>query len=184
MEISRLGGGVFTIDGFLGAEECRAYIALSEDIGFEEATISTAAGDRLLKEARNNDRILLDRPDIADPLYQRARPLLPAQLDGWQLCGFNERMRFYRYDRQQFFRWHQDGTFRRSDHEESLLTFMIYLNDGFEGGDTLFRWEAVRPRAGRALVFPHRLSHQGSAVTAGHKYVLRTDVMYRDGAAF
>jgi hypothetical protein len=30
-----------------------------------------------------------------------------------------------------------------------------------------------------ALVFEHPVRHQGAPVTAGRKYVLRTDVMYR-----
>ncbi|WP_322114273.1 2OG-Fe(II) oxygenase [Aquabacterium sp. A7-Y] len=151
-------------------------------MGYGEAVISTDDGDRLLKETRNNDRIVFDDAALAHWLYDKAQPGLPALLDGWQLQGFNERLRFYRYEKQQYFKWHQDGTFRRSAHEESVLTFMIYLNDNFIGGHTEFRWDTVQPRAGMALVFPHRLSHQGSAVGAGVKYVLRTDVMYRDAA--
>ena len=34
--------------------------------------------------------------------------------------------------------------------------------------------------AGTALVFAHAGWHEGTRVTAGRKYVLRTDVMYRD----
>src|SRR4051812_28830026 len=153
MQINSLGAGVFTITDFLSAGECRDYIALSEQMGFDEAVISTATGDRILKEARNNDRIVFDRPALADALFAKARPALPATIDGWQLAGFNERMRFYRYDRQQYFKWHQDGTHRRSDHEESFLTFMIYLNDDYAGGETQFKWEVVKPRRGMALVF-------------------------------
>ncbi len=59
---------------------------------------------------------------------------------------------------------------------------MVYLNDDFTGGSTDFGWESVVPRQGMALVFPHRLRHQGSAVVNGVKYVLRTDVMYRNEA--
>ncbi len=41
----------------------------------------------------------------------------------------------------------------------------------------------VSPRAGNVLVFPHggtmgSLVHEGSAVTKGVKYVVRTDVLY------
>jgi hypothetical protein len=141
MEVTALGAGVFTIRNFLNTEECQRYIALSEQIGFSEAAVATDDGDRVLKDARNNDRILLDQPELADELFAKARPHLPPAIDGWRLCGFNERMRF-------------------------------------EGGATQFRWETVQPQAGMALVFPHRLSHQGTTVTRGTKYVLRTDVMY------
>lgn len=63
----------------------------------------------------------------------------------------------------------------------SRLTLLVYLNDGFEGGATDFRDFAVTPRTGDALLFVHDTWHEGQAVTRGHKYVLRSDVMYADG---
>jgi len=180
---TRYGAGIFTIDNFLSRQECADYIAQSEQIGFEEAVISTDEGDRIMKDARNNDRILYDNPDLAATLFERALPWLPNEIDGWKPCGMNERFRFYRYTPDQFFKWHQDGTFRRSEHEESFLTFIIYLNDDYTGGATQFPWEQITPKAGSVLVFPHRLRHQGAKIAAGTKYVLRTDVMYRDAAA-
>jgi len=62
----------------------------------------------------------------------------------------------------------------------SMLTFLLYLNDGYEGGDTQFRWETVKPESGMLLVFPHNQSHQGAEIAAGTKYVLRSDVMYQN----
>jgi len=65
---------------------------------------------------------------------------------------------------------------------------MIYLNDDFEGGSTIFQVESlpggllrVAPKTGMALLFRHDdvLLHSGELVTRGKKYVLRTDVMYR-----
>ena len=71
--------------------------------------------------------------------------------------------------------------FVRSDDEQSLLTFMVYLNEGFAGGETRFfeSGVTVTPRTGLALLFQHFLLHEGASVTAGVKYALRTDVMYR-----
>ncbi len=178
MTITRVGAGIFTIDGFLLPQECERFFAQSEAIGFSEAVISTDDGDQLMKDARNNDRILYDNRELAASLFARALPHLPAAIDGWTPSGFNERFRFYRYTSEQYFKWHQDGTHRPSAHEESFLTFIIYLNDSYEGGATEFAWEKVQPMAGRALVFPHRLRHQGAKIVAGTKYVLRTDVMY------
>lgn len=75
----------------------------------------------------------------------------------------------------------------------SRLTFLVYLNEDFGGGCTTFytagqrpgHTEAhrVEPRAGSVLVFPHggdsgSLVHEGSNVTRGAKYVIRTDVLY------
>ena len=183
MQIHRLGAGVFTIEGFLSPEECAGFIARSEGMGYAEAAIRGDDGERVYKDARNNDRIIFDDRELANALFGRARPLLPPSIDDWQVSGFNERWRFYRYDQAQQFSWHQDGTVRLSPDEESMLTFMIYLNDGFEGGSTDFGWESVKPVQGTALVFPHRLRHQGATVRSGVKYVLRTDVLYRRAGA-
>jgi predicted 2-oxoglutarate/Fe(II)-dependent dioxygenase YbiX len=104
-------------------------------------------------------------------------------------CGLNERLRFYRYDEGQKFDWHRDGYYESPSGKRSFLTFMIYLNDGSDGGETLFTKLgglylseddlSVKPRRGMALLFDHRILHTGSTVTRGRKYVLRTDVMYR-----
>ena len=66
----------------------------------------------------------------------------------------------------------------------SKLTFMVYLSDVPQGGETRFFGNdmsvqvAVRPEAGKALVFEHTILHEGVAAEDGTKYVLRTDVMY------
>lgn len=179
MQATRLGAGIFTIDGFLSPAECAAFIARSEGLGYSSAVINTDEGERLIEDARNNDRIVFDDPQLAASFYERALPTLPADLAGWTPCGFSERFRFYRYTSEQYFKWHLDGTYRRSPTEESALTFMIYLNEDYAGGRTEFGWESVAPATGKALVFPHRLRHQGAPVVSGAKYVLRTDVMYR-----
>ena len=81
---------------------------------------------------------------------------------------------------------HSDGAFIRGDGERSWYTYMVYLNDGFAGGETLFFVEPeviIRPRAGAALIFQHPIIHEGSEVTSGVKYVVRTDLMYRSSAS-
>ena len=94
------------------------------------------------------------------------------------MIGLNERFRFYRYDPGEQFAPHTDGCFRRDNGEESLLTFMIYLNEGCEGGETNFGEVRIVPKTGMTLIFDHYLLHEGAAVVSGRKYVLRSDVMY------
>ena len=74
----------------------------------------------------------------------------------------NERFRFYRYDPGQEFLPHYDGSHQRADRQRSQLTFMVYLNDDFTGGETNFfdtgvsrRRASVHPARGMALVFAH-----------------------------
>jgi predicted 2-oxoglutarate/Fe(II)-dependent dioxygenase YbiX len=137
------------------------------------------------KDIRDNLRVMLDDVALANKLYARLEPFMPKTRGVWNVCGLNERFRFYRYEVEQKFAPHYDGCFRRSDAEESLFTFMIYLNDDFAGGETNFYLEngwlrlSVKPEKGKALVFWHAQLHEGAAVRQGCKYVLRTDVMYR-----
>lgn len=171
---------LFTVPGFLSANECAALIHESEERGFGAAPIDTGKGFRIVPEIRNNTRVMVDDFAHAERLWARLRQA--KQLDAlglWQPVGLNERFRFYRYDEGQVFRWHRDGAFIRSIDEQSLLTFMIYLNQDFAGGATQFEHIEIIPRTGDALVFDHGLRHQGAEVTRGTKYVLRSDVMFR-----
>jgi hypothetical protein len=118
----------------------------------------------------------MQRQDLSPGIFTISDVLTTA--DGRQVRGLNERLRYYRYTPGQRFAWHYDGAFGRDNGELSLLTFMIYLNDGYEGGATQFESLAVVGRQGSALLFEHELLHEGGEVTAGIKYVLRSDVMY------
>lgn len=173
----------FTVDGLLTAERCRALIVRGEAIGFTDAPINTAAGFVMRSDIRNNTRVMFDDQALADELLALARPHLPTSLGPWNLCGVNERFRVYRYQPGQQFRAHYDGAYFRNDDERSLLTFMVYLNEGFDGGETWFLHRGVQfvPQTGRALFFEHDQLHEGVMVYAGVKYALRTDVMYRRG---
>lgn len=179
MKIAQLGAGVFTIADYLSPSERQHYISLGEQLGYSESEIITSESSMISKAHRNNDRVIFDDPALSKLLFEKARPALPQAIDGWRLKSFHERLRYYRYAPGEYFRWHRDGSYVRSETEESFLTFMIYLNDGFSGGNTEFNWDKVAPRQSMALIFPHHLLHQGSTITEGTKYVLRTDVMYQ-----
>lgn len=171
---------LLTIPGFLGRDQCDQLIQSSEEHGYGAAPITTSLGFVMAPEVRNNTRVMLDQPAQAANLWSRLEQLaaLPP-IDHWQPVGLNERLRYYRYTRGQAFRWHRDGAFVRDATERSLLTFMIYLNQDFSGGETEFEDQRVLPRTGDALIFTHGLRHQGAEVRRGTKYVLRSDVMFR-----
>ncbi len=178
MERHQLTQHIFTISDVLSSTECQQLIELSEAQGFDAATINAWDGPRLDREARNNDRVIVDDFTLAEKVWNRVRAFVPKILRGRQVLGLNERFRFYRYAAGQKFSWHADAPFQRGDKELSLLTFMIYLNDAYEGGATRFESLVVEGRRGMALIFEHGLIHEGGEVSKGLKYVLRSDVMY------
>ena len=173
---------IFTVRDFLSPDECAAHIAFAEDQGFDVAPITTGLGFVVNTDVRDNSRVMVDDAGLAEQLWDRVREFIPTPLFGWEAVGLNERFRYYRYDPGQKFRPHFDGSFERGHREKSLLTLMVYLNDGYVGGQTKFdtdRKRFVTPVAGSALVFWHQQLHEGAPVERGRKYVLRTDVMYR-----
>lgn len=169
---------LFTIKNVLSAAECQEYISLTEKTGYESAPINSHKGFEIRPDIRNNTRVIIDDFSLAQNLWQRVADKIPPVVQGRQALGLNERFRFYRYDVGQYFAPHYDGAFYRDNGEQSLLTFMIYLNDDFEGGETNFGETRIKPKAGMALIFDHGLLHEGCAVTKGRKYALRSDVMY------
>lgn len=169
----------FTIADVLTPGDCTSLIGMLEGEGFDEAPITTVAGAVMRKEIRNNTRVIFDHQELANRLFARIADALP-RVCGGTAIGVNERFRAYRYEPGQRFAPHFDGCFRRNDRECSELTFMIYLNEGFGGGSTKFHDHEVdvQPRTGMALLFQHRVLHEGCTVTSGIKYALRSDVMY------
>ncbi len=171
---------VWTLDGFAAPEECRALIDRIEAAGCELAPVTTHRGPVMRTDIRNNARAMFDDDALAAAWFERARPHLPETMLGMRAAGTNPRFRGYRYREGQRFKAHYDGAYVRGPGDQSLLTFLVYLNDAFDGGETAFLDldRTVVPRTGSALVFQHHLLHEGCEVRAGTKYVLRTDVMY------
>ncbi|MFC4312195.1 2OG-Fe(II) oxygenase [Steroidobacter flavus] len=178
MQRQDLSAGIFTISDVLTPDECQEQIAFAERQGFEVATITARDGPLLNTEVRDNDRVIVDDMEMATRIWKRVGKFVPRRSYGRQVRGLNERLRYYRYMPGQRFSWHFDGAFTRDNGEQSLLTFMIYLNDGYEGGDTRFESVSVAGKRGMALLFEHELGHEGSLLIAGVKYVLRSDVIY------
>lgn len=175
---------IITLDNFFSLEECAHYIQASENSGFDAASVTTNSGQAMMPEIRNNSRVIWDDESLSEALWQRVTPYVPSPLFRREAIGLHERWRFYRYEVGQAFKMHFDGSVKRENGERSQVTFMIYLNDDFEGGETRFALPqspeiiSVEPRAGMALLFLHNLRHEGAPVLSGIKYVLRSDVMY------
>ncbi|MBL8812798.1 MAG: 2OG-Fe(II) oxygenase [Planctomycetaceae bacterium] len=180
---------IFTVSNVFAPEECRSLISRAEDSGFVAASVRTSQGRQMMTQLRNNDRIELNDPELSAELWNRIAPFLPI-LDGHYPTGVDDQLRFYRYTASQQFKRHKDGVVTNDRGETSRLSYLVYLNDDCEGGETAFREfrnsngtpekveYIVSPSTGTALLFRHERWHEGCPVTSGIKYVLRTDVFY------
>ena len=118
----------------------------------------------------------------------------------WRLTRLNEAFRLCKYLPLGHFGPHFDSDFVPSLDCRSLKTFMIYLNDTYDGGETNFlspdsvMYKApgasiytanpadirasLKAARGDALIFDHFILHEGAQVKRGEKYIMRSDVMY------
>ncbi len=170
----------------------------------------------LPREIRHNDNVVWVTDTTTDGIiWQRVAALAEENLEifnGKRPLGLNARFRFYRYGLDDFFKFHSDGGWPGSrviDGELvtnaypdrfSQMTFLIFLNDDFEGGATRFlvnganaaeparyyndaRGVDVRIPAGGVLCFPHGMHplhcvHSSEPITRGAKYIIRTDMLF------
>lgn len=70
--------------------------------------------------------------------------------------------------------WHDENT--NFEYSSRILTWMIYLNDDFEGGETeyLYYKRREQPEKGKLLIWPAGYTHvhRGGMVLSGNKYVI------------
>ncbi|XP_065058867.1 uncharacterized protein LOC135686450 isoform X2 [Rhopilema esculentum] len=175
--------------GGVAKKECDELIKLTEEKGYEVALLNTGGGRQVLApEIRSSYRCIWDSVERADWLWQRMKDYVPEEWDGRKVIGLNERLRFLRYDKDQYFKPHYDGSYVRDNGEISCITLHLYLNEGYEGGCTTFLhplfgkesgYLPVQVKTGMVLVFEHRILHEGSTLINGRKYTMRTDVMYQ-----
>lgn len=182
IEVDKTKTFILTLPDVLTTEECAAFINRIESLKPGIAPVNTFSGTRIRTATRNNDRVIFDDEQLAKMVFTRIQNQVPGQIHGMTLVGANERFRCYRYKPGMRFAPHTDGAFYRSEGEYSCYTFLIYLNDDFDGGGTTFLTEpaiTITPETGMGLIFQHPLIHEGSVVTRGVKYVARTDLIYR-----
>lgn len=173
---------VWTVDDALPPVEREAYIRrMREGLAEVAPIVGHHGGPEVDLAVRNNTRVMWDDEAEANSLLARVAARVPQRLSDMQLCGANPRLRLYRYGPGERHGAHWDTVVELAGGVKSLLTLVFYLNDDFEGGETDFPelGQVVTPRAGRALIFQHRILHEATRVRSGEKLVLRTDLLYR-----
>jgi predicted 2-oxoglutarate/Fe(II)-dependent dioxygenase YbiX len=177
------------ITGLLSAEECQRLIDRGLKQGFEAAKVNHYGDQTMMTQVRNNERLEFDDHVLAVELQNKLMIALgddfPHVFANKDYAKAGTHFRMYRYTPGQYFKPHKDGSFQDGEFE-SEITVLFYLNDA-QGGETVLMpygvsqaWShiVIQPRAGDVLLFEHNVWHEGRQVTAGEKFVLRTDLFY------
>lgn len=174
----------WAIPNVISPARCRELLVRAQSSQWLDGTVNTAEGRQVRPKIRSNDVALLNDTALAAELLASARPSMPETMKTRALFGLGPKMRLYRYRPGAHFGPHHDQFYTDPSGRVSELTFFVFLNDDFRGGQTHFLdlKQTFEPRAGTAVVFQHTLLHEGCVVEAGTKYILRTDVYYGDAA--
>lgn len=203
--------GAFQLFNVLTKYEREQLISISEQLGFlPDAAVS------LPRSVRHNDSLTWIVDEQTDGIiWRRIAHLMDdrqAIFGGSKALGINARFRFYRYNPDDYFKPHSDGSWpgSRVINDElvanaypdrySQMTFLIFLSEDFQGGETRFLVNAdeptkpatandpvknvdIRTPAGGILCFPHGMHpahciHSSVPITDGIKYIIRSDVLF------
>ena len=174
---------LYTLDDALGEDECAALIeVINRRLRPSTVTLADTAKD--FRTSRTCDLSTLQDPLVAMIDEKIARTLGIRR-------GYAEGNQAQRYDVGQQFKAHTDyfepgtqefATFG-AEGGNRTWTFMVYLNDGMQGGGTRFFGidKTLEPKRGQAVLWnnlypdgtpnPDTL-HAGTPVTAGHKIII------------
>ena len=194
-------GSGMVLHNLLSPRECDEIIARAAEFGRMETVFS---------RIRKCTRVVAMGPDLAALMFERARPFLrtldvsptakqeqgiPSDVHAglYEPTGLNTCFRIVRYEPGGHFLPHFDGGYDPSANYRSIKTFMIYLNDGFQGGPTNFYTDeqahyatadptnmttSFVPKRGSCVAFNHHITHDGGMLLDGEKWLLRSEVMY------
>jgi prolyl 4-hydroxylase len=174
------------VEGMLSAAECGFLIHLARD-RLVAATVLAAPGDArtrpLIRDADHAAIAHLEEPPAVRAINERI-----AAATGTDVRQ-GEPLQIVRYRPGQQYRPHVDGVGGGSN--KRVLTAVIYLNDGYQGGETAFTelGLTMRGKRGDLLIWRNladdgeldrEMRHAGLPVTSGEKFIASRWILQRN----
>lgn len=199
---------IWSIDNFLTANECDTIVNKAEEESFSD--IDYRNSQRLIFFDSNNKLINLIESRLDDNILKTIN-----NNNHYNPCGFksscvewahnngaiNPCIRINKYVDSKGFPFHRDSPFVSSLIVKSNYTLIIYLNDNYDNGETIFRVpdnkyehigytiqeelniignrykeHVIKPKKGMAIIFDQSIIHMGNSIQ-NTKYVLRSDLI-------
>jgi prolyl 4-hydroxylase len=157
---------VYIAERAITCEECARYIKTAEQQAWHDARFNS------------NTHLEID----TSPLWEAMTRVLPPSVMDMDLDGLIvEHNTCVKYVAGQGVRVHCDQPHIDDKGRVVLFVGVLYLNDDYSGGETVFPTEhmEVSPKTGTLALFPPVLPHATRTIRTGVKYILRTEVLYR-----
>lgn len=177
-ESRRLAGDlVRRVSGFASAAECEHIARAATDLLAPAAVIDPRTGRQVAHPIRTSYEAVLGPMRESLPIQAINRRI--AACSGISVHQ-GEPLTVLRYAPSQQYRMHHDSI--AGARNQRVATALLYLNDGYQGGETYFpEWDlAIAPRAGDLVLFRNivasgspdpRMRHAGLPVTRGVKWL-------------
>lgn len=162
------------VDDFMSAKECEKLISFCEESDlFKRSVIMASEADQKHSAHRTSSSAMMEM-NQSTPIIENLKEKIAAFLE--IKTDKIEKLQCVRYFESEGFKPHFDSYVKKRK-----LTCLLYLNEGFVGGETYFPevdfW--VVPKKGRLLIFQNldendnlisQSFHEGSALIEGVKY--------------
>ncbi|MFL6725842.1 MAG: 2OG-Fe(II) oxygenase [Sphingomicrobium sp.] len=167
----------FVFDGFASTAECKYLIGAAKPLLAQSVIVDPATGQMRPHPVRTSDGAAF--PWVSEDLVISALNRRIASGSGTDIKS-GEPLQVLRYRPGQEYRPHLDAL--PTGENQRVLTMLVYLNEAYEGGETLFTRTGLKftGTVGDALLFrnaspgglpDHDAEHAGLPVTAGEKFV-------------
>lgn len=168
---------VLRVSKLFSVNECKHIINSVADLLSPSLVVDPRSGRTILNPIRNSDEAMIG--PLREDLAIRALNLRIAAISDTP-ADAGEALTILRYRPGQQFRMHSDAL--NSTRNQRVKTVLVYLNEEFEGGETVFPEHglSIRPRTGDAIIFSNTLAtghpdqrarHAGRPVTHGVKWL-------------
>lgn len=164
--------------GLFSAAECR-YLQLLAAPWLEPAMIYATSGEGMRDPHRDSDNMVI-APMTEDLVVQAINHCIAAA-SGTEVT-WGEPLHILRYAPGQQYRPHHDAHAHAPVEKRRMATALLYVNDGYEGGETHFPELNIKVRGGVGdlLIFHNldagkmpdmRMTHAGLPITSGEKWL-------------
>ena len=162
---------------------------INTEVEWEVTTVFRSGGDTGESDVRTGTRFCMDdEHPVTEVMHQAMNRALMNYADeivnisdafynyptpgSYATTSYREGIQLLKYEEGQYYRKHIDiAPWKDSPEFHRTFSIVLYLNDTFEGGRTMFPHRGFKPKAGQALIFPSNwcFPHECETVTSGTK---------------